>query len=461
MTEEATGMTKEVQANKYEIDMCNGTIMDKLISFSLPLMLSGILQLLFNAVDIVVVGRFTGSQALAAVGSTTALINLFINLFIGVSLGANVLAARYYAAGKQKEMSETVHTAMMFALISGCVMVLAGLFFSRGALELMDTPDDVISQAALYMKIYFMGMPFFMLYNYGAAILRAVGDTKRPLLFLIISGAANAALNLLLVIVFSMGVAGVAVATVISQCISCVMVLSCLIRTESSYQLSLKKLRIRPAYLLQIFQVGIPAGIQSTVITFSNVLLQSSVNSFGSTAMAGYTAANNIFGFLYTSINSVSQACMSFTSQNYGAGKKKRMDLVLRDCLILTVVIGLLMGGGAYLFGPELLHIYTSDEAVIACGMEILLYTTVTYFLCGIMDLIPGALRGMGRSAVPMLLSVIGTVGTRIIWIYLIFPAHRSLAVLFISYPVSWLATIIMQAACFFFVRRNVHSKMK
>lgn len=454
-------MTKEVQANKYEIDMCNGTIMDKLISFSLPLMLSGILQLLFNAVDIVVVGRFTGSQALAAVGSTTALINLFINLFIGVSLGANVLAARYYAAGKQKEMSETVHTAMLFALISGCVMVLAGLFFSRGALELMDTPDDVISQAALYMKIYFMGMPFFMLYNYGAAILRAVGDTKRPLLFLVISGAANAALNLLLVIVFSMGVAGVAVATVISQCISCVMVLSCLIRTESSYQLSLKKLRIRPAYLLQIFQVGIPAGIQSTVITFSNVLLQSSVNSFGSTAMAGYTAANNIFGFLYTSINSVSQACMSFTSQNYGAGKKKRMDLVLRDCLILTVVIGLLMGGGAYLFGPELLHIYTSDEAVIACGMEILLYTTVTYFLCGIMDLIPGALRGMGRSAVPMLLSVIGTVGTRIIWIYLIFPAHRSLAVLFISYPVSWLATIIMQAACFFFVRKNVHSKMK
>lgn len=461
MTEEATGMTKEVQANKYEIDMCNGTIMDKLISFSLPLMLSGILQLLFNAVDIIVVGRFTGSQALAAVGSTTALINLFINLFIGVSLGANVLAARYYAAGKQKEMSETVHTAMLFALISGCVMVLAGLFFSRGALELMDTPDDVISQAALYMKIYFMGMPFFMLYNYGAAILRAVGDTKRPLLFLVISGAANAALNLLLVIVFSMGVAGVAVATVISQCISCVMVLSCLIRTESSYQLSLKKLRIRPAYLLQIFQVGIPAGIQSTVITFSNVLLQSSVNSFGSTAMAGYTAANNIFGFLYTSINSVSQACMSFTSQNYGAGKKKRMDLVLRDCLILTVVIGLLMGGGAYLFGPELLHIYTSDEVVIACGMEILLYTTVTYFLCGIMDLIPGALRGMGRSAVPMLLSVIGTVGTRIIWIYLIFPAHRSLAVLFISYPVSWLATIIMQAACFFFVRRNVHSKMK
>ena len=453
-------MTKEVQANKYEIDMCNGTIMDKLISFSLPLMLSGILQLLFNAVDIVVVGRFTGSQALAAVGSTTALINLFINLFIGVSLGANVLAARYYAAGKQKEMSETVHTAMLFALISGCVMVLAGLFFSRGALELMDTPDDVISQAALYMKIYFMGMPFFMLYNYGAAILRAVGDTKRPLLFLVISGAANAALNLLLVIVFSMGVAGVAVATVISQCISCVMVLSCLIRTESSYQLSLKKLRIRPAYLLQIFQVGVPAGIQSVVINFSNVLLQSSVNSFGSIAMAGYTAANNIFGFLFVSVNSITQACMSFTSQNYGAGKKKRMDRVLIDCMILSVIVAVTLGGSANLFGPQLLHIYTTDADVIACGTEILLYTTLTYFLCGIMDLIPGALRGMGHSAVPMILSIIGTVGTRIFWIYGVFPTHRSLMVLFLSYPASWLATILLQAVCFYFVRKKVHSTM-
>lgn len=461
MTEEATGMTKEVQANKYEIDMCNGTIMDKLISFSLPLMLSGILQLLFNAVDIVVVGRFTGSQALAAVGSTTALINLFINLFIGVSLGANVLAARYYAAGKQKEMSETVHTAMLFALISGCVMVLAGLFFSRGALELMDTPDDVISQAALYMKIYFMGMPFFMLYNYGAAILRAVGDTKRPLLFLVISGAANAALNLLLVIVFSMGVAGVAVATVISQCISCVMVLSCLIRTESSYQLSLKKLRIRPAYLLQIFQVGIPAGIQSTVITFSNVLLQSSVNSFGSTAMAGYTAANNIFGFLYTSINSVSQACMSFTSQNYGVRKWKRMDRVLVDCIILSVVCSLTLGCCAYFFGPEILQIYTREPDVIHAGMEIMTFATVPYFLCGLMDLFPGALRGMGHSGVPMILSIIGTVGTRIVWIFGIFPSHRSLSVLFISYPVSWILTILMQVCCFYFVRKKVHGKIK
>lgn len=437
--------------------MCNGTIMDKLISFSLPLMLSGILQLMFNAVDIIVVGRFSGSSALAAVGSTTALINVFTNLFIGISLGANVLAARFYAAGREKEMSETVHTAITLALISGIVMAFVGLFFSRLALEWMDTPADVIDQSALYMKIYFTGMPFFMLYNYGAAILRAVGDTKRPLFFLMISGAINALLNLLLVIVFHLGVAGVAIATVISQMISCFLVLRCLCRSESSYRLQFSKLMIRGIYFKQILQVGLPAGIQSTVINFSNVLLQSSVNSFGSIAMAGYTAANNIFGFLYVSVNSITQACMSFTSQNYGVGKHKRMDRVLLDCLILSVVVSGVLGGSAYLFGPQLLTIYTKDPQVIACGVEILLYTTVTYFLCGIMDLFPGALRGMGHSAVPMILSVIGTVGMRVFWIYLIFPAHRSLSILFISYPASWIFTIIMQVICFFLVRKKVH----
>lgn len=450
-------MSTAAKSKKYEIDMCNGTIMDKLISFSLPLMLSGILQLMFNAVDIIVVGRFSGSSALAAVGSTTALINVFTNLFIGISLGANVLAARFYAAGREKEMSETVHTAITLALISGIVMAFVGLFFSRLALEWMDTPADVIDQSALYMKIYFTGMPFFMLYNYGAAILRAVGDTKRPLFFLMISGAINALLNLLLVIVFHLGVAGVAIATVISQMISCFLVLRCLCRSESSYRLQFSKLMIRGIYFKQILQVGLPAGIQSTVINFSNVLLQSSVNSFGSIAMAGYTAANNIFGFLYVSVNSITQACMSFTSQNYGVGKHKRMDRVLLDCLILSVVVSGVLGGSAYLFGPQLLTIYTKDPQVIACGVEILLYTTVTYFLCGIMDLFPGALRGMGHSAVPMILSVIGTVGMRVFWIYLIFPAHRSLSILFISYPASWIFTIIMQVICFFLVRKKVH----
>lgn len=446
-----------MKSNKYEIDMCSGSIMDKLISFSLPLMLSGILQLMFNAVDIVIVGRFTGSEALAAVGSTSALINMFTNLFIGISLGSNVLAARYYASGKTKEMSETVHTAILFALLSGIVMAFVGLIFSRFALELMGTPDNVIEHSTLYMRIYFLGMPFFMLYNYGASILRAVGDTKRPLLFLIISGVLNAGLNMFLVIVFHLGVAGVAIATVISQMVSCVLVLRCLYLSDGSYQLRFSRLTLKWNYLKQIFQVGIPAGIQSTVINFSNVLLQSSVNSFGSTAMAGYTAANNILSFLYVSVNSVTQACMSFTSQNYGVGNYKRMDKILVNCIALSVSVSLALGCIAYFFGPEILSIYTSDPEVIRCGVEVLAYTTVTYFLCGLMDLFPGPMRGMGHSAVPMLMSIIGTVGTRIVWIFLLFPQNRTLAFLFISYPTSWIVTILLQIVCLYFVRKKVY----
>ena len=444
-----------MKKNKYEIDMCNGSIMDKLITFSLPLMLTSILQLMFNAVDIIVVGRFSGSQALAAVGSTTALINIFTNLFIGISLGANVLAARYFAAGNDREMSESVHTAITLALISGILMAFVGLGASRAALELMGTPEDVIDQSTLYMRIYFMGMPFFMLYNYGAAILRAVGDTRRPLFFLGAAGLTNVVLDLLLVIVIPLDVAGVAIGTVASQMISCILVIRCLCKTESSYQLHFSKLSIRKVYLIRIFQVGIPAGIQSTVINFSNALLQSSVNSFGSTAMAGYTAANNILGFLYASINAVTQACMSFTSQNFGVGKYKRMDRVLLDCVALSVGVSLVLGVGAYLMGPQLLGIYTAEPDVVQCGLEILSITTVPYFLCGIMDLLPGALRGMGHSAVPMVLSVIGTVGTRVLWIYVFFPQHRSLYFLFISYPGSWIATILMQAVCYWFVRKR------
>ena len=439
--------------------MCNGTIMDKLVSFSLPLMLSGILQLMFNAVDVIVVGRFAGSQALAAVGSTTALINMFVNLFMGISLGTNVLAARFFAAGKDRQMSETVHTSIAFAAISGIVMVFVGIFFSKFALELMATPADVIEQSTLYMRIYFLGMPFFMLYNYGAAILRAVGDTKRPLIFLIISGVINAVLNMILGIVFHLAVAGVAIATVFSQMISCILVLRCLYRSEGSYQFRFSKLMLKGCYLKQIFQVGVPAGIQSTVINFSNVLLQSSVNSFGSIAMAGYTAANNILGFLFVSVNSVTQAGMRFTSQHYGGRYWKRMVKILVDCMILSMIVALVLGGGSYIFGSQILRIYTENEEVIRCGMEILSYTTLTYFLCGFMDLFPGAMRGMGFSAAPMMLSIVGTVGTRIVWIFGIFPRYRSLSVLFISYPVSWILTIAMQVVCFFIVRRKVHEK--
>ena len=442
--------------NKYEIDMCNGTIMDKLISFALPLMISGMLQLMFNAVDIIVVGRFTGSQALAAVGSTTALICTFTNLFIGVSLGANVLAARFYASGKTKEMSETVHTAILLALISGIAMSIIGILCARESLVLIATPDDIIGQAVLYLRIYFFGMPFFMLYNYGAAILRAVGDTKRPLMYLIAAGTANAVLDLVLVIIFKMGVAGVAIGTITSQFISCVLVIRCLCKTDAIYKLYISKLRIKKYYLIQILKVGLPAGIQSTVINFSNVLLQSSVNSFGEIAMAGYTAANNILGFLYVSVNSVTQACMSFTSQNYGVRKFKRMDKVLANCAILSIIVSVVIGGGSYLLGHQILGIYTKQEDVIQCGMEILSISTIPYFLCGLMDMIPGSMRGVGYSAVPMILSIIGTVGTRLVWIYGVFPEHRSLYVLFMSYPVSWGLTIVMQAICLVFVRRKI-----
>lgn len=445
--------------NKFEIDMCSGPLMPKLISFSLPLMLSGILQLLFNAVDLIVVGRFAGSECLAAVGATTALINIFITFFIGLSLGANVCAARFYASGEHKKMSEVVHTAITLALISGVIILIIGQLMARPALKIMDTPDDIINMSCQYMRIYFLGTPFFLLYNFGAAILRAVGDTKRPMVFLVISGIINAGLNVFLVVVFHLDVAGVAVATIFSQMISCVLVVIVLLKSPDAYRLKIKKLKIHPQPLKNIISIGVPAGLQSTVINVSNAMLQSSVNSFGPAAMAGYTAANNIFGFLYTSANAVTQGCMSFTSQNLGAGKYGRMKKVLLNCLILETVICLALGSVAYFFGDTILGIYTSSPVVIEYGIKVLSLTTLSYFLCGYMDCIPGALRGMGYSTVPMILSIVGTVGVRIIWIYGLFPTHRDITFLFISYPASWIATIIMQSICYFVIIRKFSNR--
>lgn len=447
--------------NRYEIDMLNGSIMPKLISFALPLMASSILQLLFNAVDVITVGQFTGTNALAAVGSTTALINMLINMFTGISLGTNVLAARFFATKQDTEMSETVHTSVAFALYSGIFMAFVGIIFARPLLSLMGTPDNVISQSVLYMKIYFAGMPFFMLYTYCAAILRAIGDTKRPLIILLLSGFLNTGLNLLLVIVFDMGVKGVAIATVASQLLSCILVVICLIRTDAAYRLDIRKLKINMRHLITIFKVGIPAGVQGTVINFSNVLLQSSVNSFGKEAMAGYTSANNVLGFLYVSINSVTQACMSFTSQNYSVRKIRRMKRIHLDCVILELIVSGILGISAFKFGKQILSIFTKDPEVIGYGFEILAITSLTYFICSMMDLVPGALRGMGRSAIPMLFSIIGTVGTRIVWIYLFFPYHRSLDFLFISYPVSWAVTVLMQLICYVIVMVIVNRRYK
>lgn len=439
--------------------MLNGPLMPRLITFALPLMMSSVLQLLFNAVDIIVVGNFTGSSALAAVGSTTALINIYTNLFIGMSMGVNVLSARKYASGAYQEMSRAVHTGITFALICGAIMVFVGLFFSRPSLALMGTPDDVIDQSVLYMRIYFCGMPFFMIYNYGAAVLRAVGDTQRPLIILTAAGIVNALLNLFLVIVFSLGVAGVAIATVISQAISCVLVLRCLMTSTGPYHLDLRRLHIDKASLIAICQIGIPTGVQGIVISFSNALLQSSVNSFGSVAMAGYTAANNILGFLYMAVNSITQASMSFTSQNLGAGKLKRIDRILIDCLILEFMTAFIMGGLAFIFGRQLLGIYTTEEEVVKMGMQIASVTYIPYFFCGFMDMFPGIMRGVGYAFVPMILSMIGTVGVRILWIFFYFPSHRSLQELFLSYPMSWIVTFILQIICFYFVRKLIWKK--
>ena len=443
-----------------EIDMLNGPLFRKILVFALPLAASSLLQELFNSVDVAVVGHFVGSEALAAVGSNAPVIGLLINLFMGISMGACAIISNHIGQQDDRSIRRSISTVQLVAVLSGLFLLVLGQVAARPILIWMGTPPEVLDQAVIYLRIYFLGMPFFMLYNYGAAVLRAVGDTKRPLMFLIAAGIINACLNMVLVIVFNLGVAGVAIATIFSQFISCVLVLRCLNKTDASYQLRFSKLKIKGYYLKQIFQVGIPAGIQSTVINFSNALLQSSVNSFGSTAMAGYTAANNILGFLYASINSVTQACMSFTSQNYGVRKFKRMDKVLIDCVILSVGASLVFGCGAYIFGDKVLMIYTNSEDVIKCGVEILSITTVPYFLCGIMDLFPGALRGMGYSLVPMILSVIGTVGMRIFWIFVIFPSHRTLYDLFISYPASWTATIIMQVICFLVVRRKVHSQI-
>ncbi|MCQ2485089.1 MAG: MATE family efflux transporter [Clostridia bacterium] len=445
--------------NKFEIDMCNGPLMPKLISFSVPLMFSGILQLLFNAVDLVVVGRFAGSDCLAAVGSTTALINIFITFFIGLSLGTNVMAARYYAAEEHDKMSNTVHTSITMALISGVFILAVGQIFAKPALELMDTPDEIIGMSVQYMRIYFLGTPFFMLYNFGASILRAVGDTKRPMIFLIIAGIINAGLNVFLVVRFHLDVAGVAIATIFSQMISCVLVIIVLLNSPLAYRLNFSKLKIHRELLTSILKIGIPAGLQSTVINISNAMLQSSVNSFGQYAMAGYTAANNIFGFLYTSANSVTQGCMCFTSQNLGAKQYGRMKKVLFNCLIIETVVCLALGSIAYFFGDKILGIYTSSDVVIDYGLKVLSLTTLSYFLCGYMDCIPGALRGMGHSTVPMILSIIGTVGIRIIWIYGLFPTQRDITFLFISYPASWIATIIMQSICYIIIYKKKFSK--
>ncbi len=445
---------KNVSANKnkYEMDMCSGSLLPKILLYSLPLMLSGILQLLFNAADIVVVGRFAGNDALAAVGSTSSLINLLVNVFMGLSVGTNVMVARFYGAGQKKELEEMVHTAILTSIVSGVILIFVGLALSRPALLLMDTPENVIDQSVLYIRIYFVGMSAMMLYNFGSAVLRAVGDTRRPLYFLMIAGVINVVLNLFFVISLSMGVAGVALATIISQAVSAILVLLCLMRSESDYRVELKKLRIVKDKMLKMIQIGLPAGMQGALFSVSNVLIQSSVNSFGSIAMAGNTAAQNLEGFVYTAMNALHQTCISFTGQNYGAKQYKRMGKILLICQGCVIVVGVLMGTGVYLAGGTLLKLYSPDPEVIQYGMLRLSYICTTYALCGMMDVMVGSLRGMGYSIMPMLVSLTGACLFRIVWIMTIFKAHHSLEILYVSYPISWGLTFAAHLLCFLVV---------
>ena len=443
-------------SSKYTMDMCNGPLLKKIILFAIPLMLSGVLQLLFNAADVIVVGRFTGNEALAAVGSTSSLINLLINLFVGVSVGANVLLGKHIGARDEENASKTVHTAVTFALVVGIAMIFVGFFLSRPLLELMGTPEDVINLSVLYMRIYFVGMPAFMFYNFGAALLRAVGDTKRPLYFLTLAGIINVIFNLIFVIVFHMGVAGVALATIISEGISAFLVFLCLKGADGVLHLDHRSLSFHKGVAIQMMKIGLPAGLQGCIFSVSNVLIQSSVNSFGSIAMAGNTASANLEGFVYNAMNSLYQTSLSFTSQNMGAKKYKRVDKILIECLVIVMIVGIVMGGGAYLIGTSLLSIYSSDPQVISYGLLRMSLICVPYFLCGMMDVFVGSLRGMGYSVMPMLVSLTGACLFRIVWIFTIFATNRSLFVLYFSYPISWALTATAHLICYMIVRKKV-----
>lgn len=444
-----------------EINMTEGSIVKSVVLFSVPLLLSGILQLLYNAADIIVVGRFAGSESLAAVGSTGSLVNLIIGLFINLSVGTSVLVATAFGAKDYQKTQEALHTSIALGLVCGAVACVLGLAFSKSALILMDSPPEVIDLSDLYLKIFFLGAPANVFYNFGAMALRAVGDTKRPLEFLMISGIINVILNLVLVVVFKLDVAGVAVATVISQYISAILIFFSLTKSSGYLHLDVKKIRFHKSAALSILKIGIPAGIQGMIFSFSNVLIQSSVNSFGASAVAGNAAASNIEGFIYTSMNSIHHAAVTIVGQNMGAKKYNRIGKSVWWCSGLVTAIGLAMGIFGLIFARGLISIYSSDQTVIGYGVIRMNIIMITYFTCGLMDVLVGGIRGLGSSFVPMLVSIIGVCGFRIAWIYTVFEMHRSLTTLYISYPVSWICTSLIHLGCFFVVRRMVIKKAK
>ena len=448
----------KLHRTQYEIDMCNGPILSRMLRFSIPLMCSSVLQLLFNAADIVVVGRWAGDNSLAAVGSNTALIGLLTNLFVGLAVGANTLAAKSFGARDREELHRVVHTSILLSILSGVLLAVVGFFGARTILTWMQTPDNVLGLAALYLRIYFLGMPATMVYNFGAALLRAEGDTQRPLYFLSLAGVVNIVLNLFFVIVCHLDVAGVAIATVISQCISAALVLRCMTKDTGPLHLDLRKLRIHSRTMGKILQVGLPAGFQGILFSLSNVVIQSSVNTFGEVIMAGNSAAANIEQFVYVSMNAMYQATISFVSQNYGAGNYHRIRKIVIRAQICVLVVGLVLGNLATLFGRELLAIYTTSPAVIDAGLIRMRIVCTTYAVCGMMDVMVGGLRGIGYSVMPMLVSLVGACGLRLLWIATIFqlPQFHTIQMLYWSYPVSWTITVAVHVLCFLWALKRV-----
>lgn len=445
------------------MDMCNGPLLGKILLFSLPLMLSSVLQLLFNAADIIIVGKFSGHEALAAVGSTGSIINLITTLFLGLSVGANVLVARYFSSGQTKEASDTVHTSILLSLIGGVVLAAVGVIWARDFLEMMDSPDTIIGLATVYMRIYFAGMPATLVYNYGSAILRAVGDTRRPLYYLFASGILNVILNIVFVVCFNMDVDGVALATVISQCLSALLVVRCLMMEKSCIRLMLSHLHIDREKLFLLLKIGLPAGFQGIVFSLSNVVIQTSVNKFNDITVAGNSAASSLEGFVYVSMNAFYQAALTFTGQNYGAGKIKRVNRILGLNLACVTAVGLILGFAATYFGPQLLSLYIEADdpnfaAVVSAGMERLKVIMPTYFLCGIMEVCVGMMRGLGYSVTPMIISLVGACGLRLLWVATVFSMeqYHTLFVLYLSYPVSWAITFAAHLVCYIIIKRKV-----
>ena len=426
---------------KNNMDLLNGSLWDKILMFALPLAASNILQQFFNSADMAVVGQFSGKAALAAVGSNNSIINLLINLFVGLSIGTNVIIARYIGAGNREKASRAAHTAITLSVLCGILVMIVGIIVARPILELMGSPDDVIDLATLYLRIYFLGMPFIMLYNFGSAILRSIGDTKRPFMCLLFSGIVNVVLNLIFVICFDMSVAGVAIATVIANIVSSSMVLYFLTHDNSEVRIERKKLCFDLSVIGEMSVVGIPAGVQNIMFSLSNLSVQSSLNSLGSSVMAGSVAALNFETFTHFLFNGFGQACVTFTGQNFGAGKFDRCKKAIKGCIIQALIATLLLSWIFILFREPLIRFYTKDPAVIPYGLIRMQILLASIPLCMFNDVLSCALRGLGKSLVPALISVFGICGVRFIWVFTVFPKNPTFGNLLLVYPVSWLFT--------------------